>query len=203
MEIPEMKVKEFVDEVASKSPTPGGGAVGATVAALGAALIEMVANLTIGKKGYEDYEAEMERIVAESEYRRKRLLESADDDIKAFDEVMRAFKLPKNTPEEKEERKKVLQESLKKACEVPYELAREISKLCSLAESVSKFGNKNAKSDAESAVALLEAAFSCALANVEINLKSIKDPEFVSSMREAVLELKGKVDKCVASCKQK
>ncbi len=202
MKISEMTVKQFVDEVASKSPTPGGGAVGATVAALGAALIQMVANLTLGKKGYEDYEAEMERVVAEADYRRNKLLESADDDIKAFDEVMKALKLPKNTPEEKEERKIKLQESLKKACEVPYELAREISKLCPLAESVAKFGNKNAHSDAESAVALLEAAFACALANVEINLKSIKDEEFVSSMREAVSELKGKIDNCISNCKR-
>ncbi len=200
MKISEMKVSEFVDEVASKSPTPGGGAVGASVAALGAALIEMVANLTVGKKGYEDYEAEMERIIAEADYRRKKILESADDDIEAFNEVMKALKMPKDTPEKKEERKKKLQESLKKACEVPYDLAREISKLCPLAESVTKFGNKNAKSDAISAVALLEAAFKCALENVEINLKSIKDEEFVASMREAVEELKGKVQNCVTNC---
>ncbi len=200
MKISEMKVSEFVNEVASKSPTPGGGAVGASVAALGAALIEMVANLTVGKKGYEDYEAEMERIIAEADYRRKKILESADDDIEAFNEVMKALKMPKDTPEKKEERKKKLQESLKKACEVPYDLAREISKLCPLAESVTKFGNKNAKSDAISAVALLEAAFKCALENVEINLKSIKDEEFVASMREAVEELKGKVQNCVTNC---
>ncbi|WP_036226395.1 cyclodeaminase/cyclohydrolase family protein [Mesoaciditoga lauensis] len=202
MKISDMTVKEFIDDVASKSPTPGGGAVGAAVAALGAALIQMVANLTIGKKGYEEYEAEMERIVAEADYRRKKILDSADDDIVAFNEVMKALKLPKSTPQEKEERKEKLQESLKKACEVPYELAREISKLCPLAESAMKFGNKNAHSDAESAVALLEAAFTCALANVEINLQSIKDEEFVSSMREAVSELKGKVDNCIINCKK-
>ena len=202
MKISDMTVKEFIDDVASKSPTPGGGAVGAAVAALGAALIQMVANLTIGKKGYEEYEAEMERIVAEADYRRKKILDSADDDIVAFNEVMKALKLPKSTPQEKEERKEKLQESLKKACEVPYELAREISKLCPLAESAMKFGNKNAYSDAESAVALLEAAFTCALENVEINLQSIKDEEFASSMREAVSELKGKVDNCIINCKK-
>ncbi len=202
MKIADMKVSEFVEEVASKSPTPGGGAVGASVAALGAALIEMVANLTVGKKGYEDYEAEMERVIAEASYRRKKILESADEDIEAFDEVMKALKMPKDTPEKKAERKKKLQESLKKACEVPYELAREISKLCPLAESVAKFGNKNAKSDALSAVALLEAAFKCALANVNINLELIKDEEFISSMREAVEELTGKIQNCVKNCEK-
>ncbi len=201
MSIIDKSVKDFVEEVAAKSPTPGGGAVGATVAAMGAALLEMVAQLTVGKKGYEDYEAEMERVISEGDYRKKKLLELVDEDIEAFNEVMKTLKLPKDTPEKKKERSEKLQESLKKACEVPYDLAREISKLCPLAESVNKFGNKNAKSDAESAVALLEAAFNCALANVEINLKSIKDQEFISSMNEAVRELKGKVEKCVSNCK--
>lgn len=201
MSITDKSVKEFIEEVSSKSPTPGGGAVGATVAAMGAALIEMVAQLTVGKKGYEDYEAEMERIIAESDYRKKKLLELVDEDIEAFNEVMNTLKLPKDTPEKKKERSEKLQESLKKACEVPYNLAREISKLCPLVESANKFGNKNAKSDAESAAALLEAAFRCALANVKINLKSIKDHEFVSSMEEAVRELDGKVEKCISNCR--
>ncbi len=201
MSIIDKSVKDFIEEVAAKSPTPGGGAVGATVAAMGAALLEMVAQLTVGKKGYEDYEAEMERVISEGDYRKKKLLELVDEDIEAFNEVMKALKLPKDTPEKKKERSEKLQESLKRACEVPYDLAREISKICPLAESANKFGNKNAKSDAESAVALLEAAFNCALANVEINLKSIKDQEFISSMNEAVRELKGKVEKCVSNCK--
>ena len=201
MSIIDKSVKDFIEEVSSKSPTPGGGAVGATVAAMGAALLEMVAQLTVGKKGYEDYEAEMEKIISEGDYRKKKLLELVDEDIEAFNEVMKALKLPKDTPEKKKERSEKLQESLKKACEVPYNLACEISKLCPLAESTNKFGNKNAKSDAKSAVALLEAAFRCALANVEINLKSIKDHEFVSSMEEAVRELNGKVEKCISNCK--
>ncbi len=202
MRILDKSVNDFIKDVASKSPTPGGGAVGAVVAALGTALVEMVASLTIGKKGYEEYEAEMERAISESSYRRKRLLEIADEDIKAFNEVMSALKLPKDTPEKKKIRSEKLQESLKKACEVPYDLAREISKICPLAKSMNEFGNKNAKSDADSAIALLEAAFKSAVANVEINLNSIKDGDFVSSMREAMSELKGSVDKCISNSKK-
>lgn len=200
MSISDKSVVDFIKDVASKSPTPGGGAVGAVVASLGAALVEMVALLTIEKKGYEEYEAEMERVISETSYRRKRLLEIADEDIEAFNEVMDALKLPKDTLERKKIRSEKLQETLKKACEVPYDLAREISKICPLAKSVNKFGNKNAKSDAKSAIALLDAAFKSAIANVEINLSSIKDKDFVSSMREAVNELKGNVEKCIANC---
>ncbi len=199
MKISEKVLDDFINEVASKSPTPGGGAVGAVVGALGAALVEMVASLTVGKKGYEDYEAEMERVISESSYRRKRLLEIADEDIKAFNDFMNTLKLPKDTPEKKKIRSEKLQESLKKACEVPYDLAREISKICPLANSVNKFGNKNAISDAKSAIALLDAAFKSAIANVEINLKSIKDEKFVSSMREAVDGLRGNVEKCISN----
>ncbi len=199
MKISEKVLDDFINEVASKSPTPGGGAVGAVVGALGAALVEMVASLTVGKKGYEDYEAEMERVISESSYRRKRLLEIADEDIKAFNDFMNTLKLPKDTPEKKKIRSEKLQESLKKACEVPYDLAREISKICPLANSVNKFGNKNAISDAKRAIALLDAAFKSAIANVEINLKSIKDEKFVSSMREAVDGLRGNVEKCISN----
>ncbi len=201
MSITDKSVKDFVEEVSNKSPTPGGGAVGAVVAALGAALLEMVAQLTVGKKGYEDYEVEMERVISEGDYRKKKLLELVDEDIEAFNEVMKSLKLSKDTLEKKKIRSEKLQESLKKACEVPYNLALEISKLCPSAESANEFGNKNAKSDAESAIALLEASFRCALANVEINLKSIKDHEFVSSMEEAARELEGKIEKCVSKCK--
>lgn len=190
------KIVEFVESVASKSPTPGGGAVGSITASMGTALVEMVASLTIGKKGYEDYEAEMERILGEASYRRKKFLDFSDIDAKAFDEVMEAMNMPKNTEEEKKLRTQTLQEALKKASESPYELAREISKVCPLAQFVNKYGNKNALSDAKSAIWLLKASFEIAKSNVEINLKLIKDEVFVSKMREALETLDGMVQKC-------
>lgn len=191
------KIAEFVESVASKSPTPGGGAVGCVTASMGTALVEMVASLTIGKKGYEDYEAEMERILSEASYRRKRFLDLADMDAEAFDKVMEAMNMPKNTDEEKKLRTQSLQEALKKASESPYELAREISKVCPLAQFVNEYGNKNALSDAKSAAWLLKASFEIAKSNVEINLQLIKDEPFVSKMREALDALNGMVQKCL------
>lgn len=202
MGIADDRIRDFTDKVATKSPTPGGGAVAAVTAAMATGLVEMVASLTIGKKKYEDYEGEMERILSEASYRRKRFYELAEEDMKAFDGVMEAMKLPKYTDEEKRSRTEKLQESLKKASEVPYELAREISKICPLAEKVFKYGNKNAFSDAKSAVHLLSAAFESAISNVEINLELIKDETFTSKMTEALVILRGTVDKCLSSCKK-
>ncbi|MGC9218210.1 MAG: cyclodeaminase/cyclohydrolase family protein, partial [Athalassotoga sp.] len=101
MNFQDQRIFEFTEAVASKSPTPGGGAVGSIVAAMGTALVEMVASLTIGKKDYEDSEGEMERVLSEASYRRKRLLDLADLDAQAFDEVIEAMKLPKETEDQK------------------------------------------------------------------------------------------------------
>ncbi len=196
MNFRDQRISEFLEAVASKSPTPGGGAVGSIVAAMGTALVEMVASLTIGKKDYEDFEGEMERVLSEASYRRKRFLELADLDASAFDQVMDAMKLPKDTEDQKKVRTEKLQEALKHASEMPYELAREISKVCPLAEFVNKYGNKNALSDARSASWLLKASFEIAVSNVEINLKLIKDEKFVSKMRESLSAIKGMVDQC-------
>lgn len=197
MSFGDQKIREFIDSVASKSPTPGGGAVGAIAASMATALVEMVASLTTGKKGYEDYDAEMERVIGEASYRRKRFLELADLDANAFDRVMEAMKLPKDTDAQKQIRNEEIQEALKKASETPYELAREISKVCPLAQFVNKYGNKNALSDAKSAAWLLKASFEIARSNVEINLELIKDKTFVSKMRESMDTLYGMVKKCL------
>ncbi len=201
MSFEEERIKDFVDKVAAKSPTPGGGAVGAITASMATALVEMVASLTIGKKGYEDYEAEMDRVLSEASYRRKRLLDLADMDAHAFDEVMEAMKMPKDTEEQKKLRTEKIQESLKRASEMPYELAREISKVCPLAQFVNKYGNKSALSDAKSAASLLKASFEIATSNVEINLDLIKDEIFVSKMREAMTILRGMIEQCLKETK--
>ena len=109
MNIAQMTVKEFVDEVASKSPAPGGGAVGAVVTSLAAALAEMVANLTLGKKKYQEGEAEMERVVENMEKLRDELCELARKDIEAFNGFMEVLKLPKETEEQKKVHVNVLQ----------------------------------------------------------------------------------------------
>ena len=196
MEIREMKIKEFCDKVAEKTPTPGGGAVGAVVAGLSASLIEMVANLTIGKKKYQEWESEMERIVENMENIREKLMDIAKKDIEAFNEVIRAYKLPKSTEDEKKEREKKIQEALIKAADVPFELARIIRDVIKDAEVVTEFGNKNAVSDALSSAELCRAAFEIAKANVLINLKYIKDENKKDYYRTELEELENQIYGC-------
>lgn len=99
-------VKEFIYETSSESPAPGGGSIAALSAASSAALIEMVANLTIGKKGYEDVREEMENVRAKASSYKEKFINYIDEDSDSFNKIMAAFKMPKDTEKEKEERKK-------------------------------------------------------------------------------------------------
>lgn len=184
-----MPLKEFCDKVAEKSPVPGGGAVGAVVAALAASLNQMVANLTIGKKKYVDYQEIMEEVLEAMEYSRNKLQEIAMKDIEAFNEVMKAIKMPKDDPS----RERILQEALKKAADIPFELAREARNILRYCQNTCRWGNKNAISDAYSAAELAKAAYRIAMYNVLINLKSIKDKEFVEKYITELEELKNEV----------
>ncbi len=193
MDIKKLTVEEFLKEVASKSHVPGGGAVGAVAAALGAGLTEMVANLTIGKKKYQEWEAEMERVVEKMEALREDLMSLAVKDMEAFDKFMEALKLPKDTEEQKKIRGERMQEALKHAIDVPYELARKVRDVIKETEVVTEFGNKNAISDALSAAELLRAAFEMAKANVKINMKSLKDEKLKEYYAQEMDELEKQV----------
>lgn len=193
MDIKKLTVEEFLKEVASKSHVPGGGAVGAVAAALGAGLTEMVANLTIGKKKYQEWEAEMERVVEKMEALREDLMSLAVKDMEAFDKFMEALKLPKDTEEQKKIRGERMQEALKHAIDVPYELARKVRDVIKETEVVTEFGNKNAVSDALSAAELLRAAFEMAKANVKINMKSLKDEKLKEYYAQEMDELEKQV----------
>ena len=168
MGIADKKISEFIAEVVSNSPTPGGGAVAALVAALSASLIEMVTGLTIGKKGYEKVNLEMKKVKQDALGSRKKLLQLADEDCQAFEEVMREYKLKPRSEEQ-------IQKALKEATRVPLEIFKEAGKLERLSLRLSKVGNKNAFSDAKSAYYLARAAKLSAEENVKINLKSISD----------------------------
>ncbi|RKX45543.1 MAG: formiminotransferase-cyclodeaminase [Thermotogae bacterium] len=189
MDIGKLPIGDFCKELGAPTPTPGGGAVGAVVASFAAALAKMVAGLTLGKSGYEEYEPEMEKIVEEMEERIQKLQELADEDVAAFDAVMAAFKLPKG-----EERKAAIQKALKRAAEVPFEVARCARSILSELEPLAEWGNKNAISDVASSAHLAMAAFKIALENVNINLKSIKDEKFVKTMNEETKELRSQIE---------
>jgi len=193
MDIKDLTIGEFVEQVSSKEPVPGGGAVGAIAAVLAAGLTEMVANLTVGKKKYKEWEAEMEKVISEMEEIKDELYLIAKKDMDAFNAFMKAMKLPKGTEEEKKARQERMQEALKGAIDVPYELARKARDIIKKAEIVTEFGNKNAVSDALSSAELCRAAFEIAKANIRINLKHLKDEKLKKYYEEETDELEKQV----------
>lgn len=186
MDYGKVSINEFLESVASDMPTPGGGAVGGLIAALSMALVSMVTSLTLKK----DISMEMrERFVEirENTLKEMKIFEAhIEEDCDAFDGVMKAFKMPKKTNEEKEERKVTIQQAMKRAAEVPLQLAERISSLKKDINYVIEFGNKNAVSDAKSALILADAAIEIALENVNINLPYIKDEDFLEKVKSRI-----------------
>ncbi len=189
----DMYLKEFLDKTASNAPVPGGGSVAALSGAIAAALTEMVANLTIGKKKYVEVEEEMKAIAATFTDYRNKLVQDIARDSDAFNEVMAAFKLPKETEEEKAARNQVIEEATKKATLVPLEVARDTYKMLATIEIVVEKGNRNAVSDGAVAAMMARTAVLSALYNVEINLSSLQDEAFVAEMKKEVAELRQQV----------
>ncbi|MGC8663100.1 MAG: glutamate formimidoyltransferase [Thermoplasmata archaeon] len=186
----DMGIKEFLDELSSGSPTPGGGAASALVGSIAASLSSMVANLTVGKKKYLEYENEMKEIVIRAKDLRNQLLKLMDDDVEVFNRIMDAYKLPKNTNEEISIRKAKIEEASKKACEVPLTTAKLCLDVIKLANIVVEKGNKNAVSDGACSAYFADAAINGALMNVKINLKNISDENFKLKMNEEIEYLK-------------
>ncbi len=177
----ELKLREFSDRLASAAPTPGGGSASATAGSLAAALVAMVGRLTLGKLEGEEHVVEreqMEQAVQTADRLRLELLELADRDAEAFEQVMAAYRLPKSTEEEKSKRRATLQEALKGATEVPYRIAEICEEVLQLAKTMADRGARTAVSDAGTAASLAAAALHSALLNVDINLKHIKDERY-------------------------
>ncbi len=179
----ETTVEAFLEALASSQPTPGGGTVGALSGATGAALLAMVARLTIGRKGYEVLEGRMQEIVATADAERVALLTLADRDAAAFDQVMAAYRLPRDTDERKAARSAAVQGALTHAAEVPLDVARRAAALLPLARELIEAGNASAVSDGLSAAHVLHASVAAALANVTINVASLTDAQRVEAMR--------------------
>jgi formiminotetrahydrofolate cyclodeaminase len=176
----------FLDELASSSPAPGGGSVAALAGAMGAALSSMVCNLTKGKQGYETVQDEIHEILKKSERLREDLTELIDRDTEAFNEVMTALKMPKDTEELKAQRKIVIQTAFKHAAEVPLETARKSLQVLDVAYIVAQKGNTNSISDAAVSALMAQSAAQAAILNVRINLGSIKDNQFVQKVRTEI-----------------
>ncbi len=181
MILTDITVKGFLAETAGQEPVPGGGSISALNGSIAAALAEMVANLTIGKKKYVEVEAEMQTIAAQAAAIQKELVLDIDRDSDAYNKVFAAFKLPKETDDEKAVRSAQIQEMTKYAASVPMEVARRVHSLLPLIEAVVAKGNQNAITDGCVAMMCARTAIIGALLNVRINLTSIKDEDFVRS----------------------
>lgn len=181
-----LSVEEFAAVTASDAPAPGGGSVSALAGSLGAALSEMVANLTVGKAKYAEVEDEMKELSAKGAEIRKELIAGIQKDTESFTLYMNALGMPKDTDEQKAARREAMQNGLKEAAKVPLEVAETAAKIFPIAEAVVKRGNTNAVTDGLVASMMARTAVIGALFNVKINLGSIKDEAFVAEMAAKV-----------------
>ena len=182
----DLTVKEFLNKVAGSDPVPGGGSIAALNGAIASALAAMVANLTIGKKGYELHEELMRHISGVALQQKGAFVEDIDRDSEAYDKVFACFKMPKGTDEEKALRSAAIQEATKHAALVPMQVARNAYELMTVIMDVARLGNRNAVTDACVALMSARTAVLGALLNVRINLGSIKDKDFADDLqREA------------------
>ena len=180
----ELTIKEFINKVISNDPVPGGGSVSALNGALAASLSAMVANLTVGRKKYAEVNDIMEEMSSRFEKLSSRLIEDVDRDSDAYNRVFAAFKLPKETDEEKKVRSEAIQRETKYAAQVPMEVARTVYEVLPMIDAIAQKGNSNAVTDACVSMMCARTAILGALLNVRINLTSIKDEAFVNAMRD-------------------
>lgn len=165
----------FIESLASSSPTPGGGSACAYVGALSSALASMVGNLTLGKKAYASVEAEVYMTLEKLAVVRERLLELVDEDMRAFEPLAAAYRMPRTTPEEQKAKDKALQRALIEACDVPLAIMQSIADVVDLTEFLAYHGAKMALSDAGVAVAFARGAADGASLNIFINAASMND----------------------------
>ena len=188
-----MNIKEFLAATSSDAPVPGGGSVAALSAAIASSLAEMVANLTIGKKGYDDVQDEMKAISEKLSAYTPKFVDFIDKDASSFDDVMKAFKLPKETDEEKKARTEAIQNGMKLAATVPLETAQAAMEILGMIEAVVQRGNSNAVTDGAVAAMMTRTAVLSALYNVKINLGSIKDADYVAKAAAEVERIEKEV----------
>jgi len=184
----------FLDEVAAATAAPGGGSAAAYAGALGAALVEMVAGLTIGKKKYAEVEAEMQALRAQAAERRQKLTAAVARDAAAFEAVMSALKLPKENEEQRSARAVAIQQATLNAVHIPCQVAQEAVRVMELAVQCARHGNVNAISDSLSAFAMCRAALTAAGYNVRINIHSLEDKSAGEKARQELSELEKKAD---------
>ncbi|MGR9114289.1 MAG: methenyltetrahydrofolate cyclohydrolase [Gammaproteobacteria bacterium] len=187
-EIKDKSIQVFLDELASKSPTPGGGSAAAVMGAQAAALVSMVCNLTIGKPKYVEVDTDMRVLLAQAEALRDRLTAMVEADVDVFNRLMACYGMPRETEEEKTVRSNMIQTVLKEATEVPLACARACAEAIRLSRAAADKGNLGVVSDAGVAVMAGYAGLKSAALNVYINTSALKDRAFAD---EKLAELDG------------
>lgn len=182
-------IKDFIKETASDNPAPGGGSVAALCGVLGAALGTMVCNLTIGREKYSQHDDDFKKIRSQLEQNLTELERLVDDDTNAFNDVMSAFKLPKETDEQKTKRSEAIQQGYKIAISVPLDTAKTALNTLSVMEFITTNGNPNAVTDGAVGALASQTAIKGALLNIKINLTSIKDQSYIQSVKKTIKEI--------------
>lgn len=191
----------FLDQLAAGTAAPGGGSAAAYGGAMGAALVAMVARLSVGKKKYADVEARMNEIIQEADGLRAALTHGVQRDSDAFEQVMAAFRLPKETDEQKAARDAAVENATRYAAEVPLDAASLAVRVMELAAEVAEVGNTNAISDAGSASALAYASMQAAALNVKINAASLQDQSVAAPWLESLAALNQRADAAASRLK--
>jgi len=182
-------VSDFLEALGSASPTPGGGTGAAVTGALGASLVRMLALLTVGREKYADHEELMQAVAEHAAEEQANLMNLAAEDAGAYDAVGAAFKLPRESDEDKAARTAAIQEALKGACEVPLKIMERCLEVIALAKTAVTRGNTNAASDGAAGAEFARSALKVASYNVRINLASIKDTEYVNAATSRMEEM--------------
>ena len=187
----DLTVTQFLEEVASDKPAPGGGSVSALGGALGAALATLVGKATVGKEKFAEVQSEMENLISRCTELHQRLSKMVDEDTNAFNAILKAYRMPKDEPEV---RSKAIQKATIGAAEVPLEVAKLSFEALDLILAVAERGNKNAITDSGVAALFADSAVRGAIFNVKINMMSIKDEEIKSKFKHDIEEMLTQLD---------
>jgi len=189
-----LNIKQFLSELASSSPAPGGGSVAALSGALSAALSAMVCNLTIGKEKYFDVEKDIKKSLIKIEKIRSKLTDLIDLDTNAFNEVIKAFKMSKKTEEDNKKRKNAIQKGYKNASMIPFKTAKTCQMILDIAQILAEKGNKNSITDVAVSALMANSGVKSAILNVKINLGSINDKKYVKELSKELTDIEKRSD---------
>ncbi|MBS3969766.1 MAG: cyclodeaminase/cyclohydrolase family protein [Clostridia bacterium] len=190
----ELTGREFINAVSSESPAPGGGSVAAFAGALSAALVNMVINLTVGKEKFQEHEEELKEIRKKGYELQEQLTQYVDEDTRTFNLVMEAYKMPKDTEEAKAKRSEAIQGAMKKAAELPLEVAKCCLEIIKFSDVVITRGNPNCLSDGGVGCLMAHAGLKGAIFNVQINLGSIKDEEYKARLVDEIKNIENEAE---------